>query len=90
MTIDLDFSSLLASAAPGSSADDPTTHERRLAALLARGTTDAAVARKLGWSQRTFQRNLKSIMTKVGARSRFQAGYLVARAGWLQDGNDDS
>lgn len=69
----------------GSQGADPTTHERRFMALLAQGCTDQDVAVKLGWSRRTLQRNLRRAMHKLGARSRFEAGFLLARSGWLED-----
>lgn len=80
-----------ASADVGSSqGDHPTTHERRLMALLARGCTDQDAAAKLGWSRRTLQRNLRRAMHKLGARSRLEAGFLLARSGWLEDQTDTS
>lgn len=68
--------------------EEPTTEERRLLALLARGCTDQDAAAKLGWSRRTLQRNLERAMRKLGARSRFEAGFLLSRSGWLEDEND--
>ena len=63
----------------------PTRDERRLMMLLAEGLTDESVAEKLGWSRRTLDRRLKAAMTKLGARSRFQAGVLLMRSGWLDE-----
>lgn len=68
--------------------EEPTTEERWLLALLARGCTDEDAAAKLGWSRRTLQRNLGRAMRKLGARSRFEAGFLLSRSGWLEDEND--
>lgn len=64
----------------------PTRDERRLMVLLAEGLTDERVAAKLGWSRRTLDRRLRAAMTKLGARSRLQAGVLLVRAGWLDEG----
>ncbi|MFI8102458.1 LuxR C-terminal-related transcriptional regulator [Streptomyces sp. NPDC086023] len=48
--------------------------------LLSEGLEDKAIARRLGMSERTCQRHIAEIMRAVGAKSRFQAGYLI-RAG---------
>ena len=68
--------------------EPPTRDERRLLGLLAQGATDEIAADKLGWSRRTLERRLKAAMEKLGAHSRLQAGVLVARAGWLDEGTD--
>lgn len=66
-------------------AEAPTRDERRLLALLAEGRTDEVVADQLGWSRRTLERRLQRAMEKLGARSRFQAGVLLVRAGWIDE-----
>lgn len=48
--------------------------------LLAEGLEDKVIARRLGMSERTCQRHIAEIMRAVGAKSRFQAGYLLATA----------
>ncbi|MCB5168637.1 LuxR C-terminal-related transcriptional regulator [Streptomyces bambusae] len=48
--------------------------------LLAEGVEDKVIARRLGMSERTCQRHIAEIMRAVGARSRFQAGWLAAGA----------
>lgn len=48
--------------------------------LLAEGMEDKIIARRLGMSERTCQRHIAEIMRAVGAKSRFQAGYLLAAA----------
>jgi DNA-binding NarL/FixJ family response regulator len=68
-------------AADGSVPDDPDG--RALLLLLTSGSTDAAIARALGWSQRTTQRRIHRLMTELGASTRFQAAALAARRGWL-------
>ncbi|MFN2588379.1 MAG: helix-turn-helix transcriptional regulator [Actinomycetota bacterium] len=60
----------------------PTDEERAVASLLVTGMTDEMAARRLGLSRRTFRRRLKALMDKLGARSRFQAGYMLAGTGW--------
>ncbi|MEU4730362.1 helix-turn-helix transcriptional regulator [Streptomyces sp. NPDC023588] len=46
--------------------------------LLSEGLEDRVIARRLGMSERTCQRHIAEIMRAVGAKSRFQAGYLLA------------
>ncbi|MFF5446110.1 LuxR C-terminal-related transcriptional regulator [Streptomyces sp. NPDC012888] len=48
--------------------------------MLAEGLEDKVIARRLGMSERTCQRHIAEIMRAVGAKSRFQAGYLAALA----------
>ncbi|MFI1095434.1 helix-turn-helix domain-containing protein [Streptomyces sp. NPDC020917] len=56
---------------------------RTLLLLLTSGSTDAAIARALGWSPRTTQRRIHRLMADLGASTRFQAAALAARRGWL-------
>jgi DNA-binding CsgD family transcriptional regulator len=66
--------------------DDHAVTEARIrtvAALLARGLKDETVARRLGVSVRTVRRLIAATMDALGADSRFQAGVLAARNGWL-------
>ncbi|MEU1285823.1 helix-turn-helix transcriptional regulator [Kitasatospora sp. NPDC005856] len=62
-----------------------TTHEREYMRLLVLGLTDQAVAVRLGVSHRTARRIAASLMEKIGARSRFEAGFKAATGGWLSD-----
>ncbi|MEU7555846.1 helix-turn-helix transcriptional regulator [Streptomyces sp. NPDC044571] len=57
--------------------------ERELLYLLASGHTDEAIGKKLGLSLRTVRRTASGLIGRLGARSRFEAGVLAARAGWL-------
>ncbi|MEU7114571.1 helix-turn-helix transcriptional regulator [Streptomyces sp. NPDC046182] len=57
--------------------------ERELMYLLASGNTDEAIGKKLGLSLRTVRRTVSGLMVRLEARSRFEAGVLAARAGWL-------
>ncbi|MEU0175339.1 LuxR C-terminal-related transcriptional regulator [Streptomyces massasporeus] len=57
--------------------------ERELLHLLATGWTDQAISRSLGLGLRTVRRDVSGLMARLGARSRFEAGALAARAGWL-------
>lgn len=63
----------------------PTDEERAVASLLVTGMTDEMAARRLGLSRRTFRRRLKALMDKLGARSRFQAGFMLAETGWANE-----
>ncbi|WP_433399571.1 helix-turn-helix transcriptional regulator [Streptomyces sp. CA-146814] len=56
--------------------------------LLALGHTDEAIAKRLGVSPRTARRITSSLMTHLGARSRFQAGVLALQMGFLPLGAD--
>lgn len=47
--------------------------------LLAAGLTDEAIARRLGVSPRTVQRRVHELTERLGARTRFQAGFLASR-----------
>jgi hypothetical protein len=63
--------------------DEPLPDDRRLLALLASGMKDEAIAHHLGWSYRTTRRRIATMMTTLGADTRFQAGLYAARRGWL-------
>ena len=66
----------------------PSAQERTIVGLLAQGYTDEVVARRIELPRRTYRRRVSSLMEKLGARSRFQAGVLAAQAGWLDDSAD--
>ncbi len=57
--------------------------ERQLLQLLAAGHTDDLAARRLGVSLSTVRRLMASLMDRLDARSRFQAGIHAAQRGWL-------
>jgi DNA-binding NarL/FixJ family response regulator len=50
---------------------------RLIISLLAEGSNDKAIARRLGMSERTCQRYVRQILDQTGARTRFEAGYLL-------------
>ncbi len=50
---------------------------RPLLALMAAGMNDKAIAHELGISPRTLERRVACLMQSLGARTRFQAGYLA-------------
>jgi hypothetical protein len=54
-----------------------------LLTLLAAGVKDEAIARQLGVSPRTVTRRAGQLLDELGARTRFQAGVLAQRRGWL-------
>ncbi|WP_323375612.1 helix-turn-helix transcriptional regulator [Streptomyces alkaliterrae] len=60
-----------------------TGQERELLRLLGQGLTDEVAARQLGIGVRTGRRMMSSLMSRLGARSRFEAGILAERRGWL-------
>ncbi len=57
--------------------------ERALLSFMAQGHTDESAAGQLHVSPRTARRMMASIMERLGARSRFEAGLKAARLGWL-------
>jgi DNA-binding NarL/FixJ family response regulator len=57
--------------------------ERRLLRLLADGETDESAARQLALSVRSERRIIASLMDRLGAVSRFQAGHRASLRGWL-------
>jgi DNA-binding CsgD family transcriptional regulator/sugar-specific transcriptional regulator TrmB len=67
--------------------DDPQTGltdtERELLRLLGTGLTDDAAGQRLGISSRTVGRHMASIMERLDATSRFEAGIKAAQRGWL-------
>jgi DNA-binding CsgD family transcriptional regulator len=63
--------------------DGPSPQDLELLKLLAAGLTDEMAARRMGLSLRTVRRLMAEIMKKLGARSRFEAGILASRHGWL-------
>ncbi|MEV7026363.1 LuxR C-terminal-related transcriptional regulator [Kitasatospora sp. NPDC093558] len=70
-------------AVPGPRNDELTRHERGLLDLLSQGLTDEAVANRLALSVRTVRRNTAGLMSRLGARSRFEAGLRAKERGWL-------
>jgi DNA-binding CsgD family transcriptional regulator len=60
-----------------------TPGEQELLRLLAGGATDAAASSRLGVSVSTVRRQMKDLMTRLQATSRFQAGVNAAQRAWL-------
>ncbi|MEU6232281.1 LuxR C-terminal-related transcriptional regulator [Kitasatospora sp. NPDC047058] len=57
--------------------------KRSIARMLADGSTDEQAARRLGMSVRTCRRHIAELMDSLGADSRFQAGVLAERSGFV-------
>ncbi len=64
------------------SAEDP---DHAVLRLLQAGLTDAAIARRLGASERTIGRRVRRLMDRSGAQTRFQLGWRAAERGWLEE-----
>ena len=77
----LDATATTPAAADGNAG--PDEESRALLAMMMAGLTDTAIARVHGWSTRTTYRRLQHLMTELGASTRFQAGCLAERRGWL-------
>jgi len=70
---------------PQPARDRPSCSDLALLTLLAAGVKDEAIARQLGVSPRTVTRRVAELLDELGARTRFQAGILAQRRGWLPD-----
>ncbi|MFF5019726.1 LuxR C-terminal-related transcriptional regulator [Streptomyces sp. NPDC001165] len=68
----------------------PTSRHQELLRLMAAGSTDDAISRKLGVSERTVRRLVAELLAQLGAESRFQAGVNAVRSGWLVDAEPES
>jgi sugar-specific transcriptional regulator TrmB len=67
----------------------PNIH-RMIKRLLIQGLTDSAIAKRIGVSERTYHTHLARIRKELGADSRLQLGYLLAREEFLtEDGQED-
>jgi DNA-binding NarL/FixJ family response regulator len=77
------FDRLWAAGRPLTDAGELCGRERELLALMSAGYTDESAAARLGVSVRTVRRMMSTIMTRLGARSRFQAGIRAADRGML-------
>ncbi|MEO3883996.1 helix-turn-helix domain-containing protein [Nonomuraea sp. B5E05] len=66
----------------------PQAPDAEVLALLAAGMKDDAIARQLGLSPRTVQRRVQVLCERLGARTRFHAGFLAARHDLLVAGPD--
>lgn len=69
--------------AAGDATEELGPEDTDLIGLLAAGSTDEAIARTLGWSVRTVRRHVHTLMSDLGAQSRFQLGMEAIRRGWV-------
>ena len=67
------------------SGDGLTPQQHEALRLLTQGATDEVVAKRLGVSPRTARRISTTLMTHLGARSRFQAGVHAVQRGLIGD-----
>lgn len=72
-----------AAAAAAGASGMPDDEEREILTLIAAGLKDQAIARAVGMSQRTLRRRIARLLAELGAETRFQAGMLAERRGWL-------
>ncbi|WP_030266564.1 helix-turn-helix transcriptional regulator [Streptomyces sp. NRRL B-24484] len=73
----------LGATSPADPATGLTPNERELLRLLGTGATDDTAGQRLGISSRTVGRHMASIMERLNATSRFEAGIKAAQRGWL-------
>jgi DNA-binding CsgD family transcriptional regulator len=66
----------------------PSGAEQSLLSLLVAGLTDAAIARQLGWTERTVRRHVQQMMVRLNVSTRFQAGYQAVQLGWLGEASE--
>lgn len=69
-------------------ADSDDARIRQVVVLLAEGYKDEAIARRLTVSVRTVRRLIAQAVEQLQAESRFQAGVLATRHGWLDAAGD--
>jgi DNA-binding CsgD family transcriptional regulator len=61
----------------------PSEQDRWILSLLASGATDDAIGRLMGFSARTAHRRVRTLIARLGAETRFQAGMRAVQLGWL-------
>lgn len=61
----------------------PSPLDRRVLMLMASGLGDAACAHRLRVTDRTFRRYVGSLLARLGASSRFDAGVKAVEQGWI-------
>ena len=57
--------------------------EQEVIQLLVAGHRDRDIAKQLYISERTVKFHVKNVLTKLHVKTRIQAVYAVAQAGWL-------
>lgn len=73
-----------------SDVEGPPQAERELLTFMIAGQTDREIAEYLGTTIRTAQTRVRALTVRLGATTRFQAGYLAVVNGWLtREHHDD-
>ncbi|MFF2386305.1 LuxR C-terminal-related transcriptional regulator [Streptomyces sp. NPDC058108] len=73
-------------APPAPASDTPNPRAREVLRLLSLGMKQESIARTLGVSRRTVQKDISDIGTALGARNHFQIALLAQERGWLTPG----
>ena len=68
-------------AQPDSDAPELTRAERRVAALLIEGLSNAEIAERLYVSRNTVKAHVRHVLAKLGARNRVQAAVVMLQTG---------
>jgi DNA-binding CsgD family transcriptional regulator len=68
---------------PAAESEFSDARVRQVVALLAQGQKDEAIARRLQVSVRTVRRLVSAALTALHAESRFEAGVLAVKRGWV-------
>lgn len=68
---------------PANPHNGPSEMELKVIRVMALGLTDDVAAKRLAVSERTFRRYVSSVMERLQAVSRFQAGVRAVERGWL-------
>jgi two-component system nitrate/nitrite response regulator NarL len=66
-----------------------TSREREALRLIAEGQSTKEIAQSMHVAYSTARTHVQNVLTKLGVRSRLQAAALVARAGAVEQFNDD-
>jgi DNA-binding CsgD family transcriptional regulator len=77
------FDTIWDAAGRGAGSPGPSPEDRALLTLLAEGRTDESIAREIAISVRQLRRRITSVMARLNATSRFEAGVLAAGRGWV-------
>jgi DNA-binding CsgD family transcriptional regulator len=67
----------------GRTAEALSAAQRQVLQLLAAGLNDDAIASAAGVSVRTIRRHISAVFDLLGVNSRFAAGVLAAKRGWI-------
>jgi len=60
-----------------------STAQHQVLRLLSSGMSDEAIARASSMSVRTVRRHISAVMENLGVHSRFTAGAMAAKRGWI-------